>query len=54
MRIATQFDPQPADLEFNKQPGLAFWSFDVAAGKTARVSADYTISYPKDVRLQNR
>jgi len=54
VRVATQFSPQPGELAWNKQPGLAMWSFDLDAGKTARVAADYTISYPKDARLQMR
>ncbi|MDP9989586.1 uncharacterized protein (TIGR02231 family) [Variovorax boronicumulans] len=54
VRIASQFSPQPGELAWNKQPGLAMWSFDLDAGKTARVAADYTISYPKDARLQMR
>lgn len=54
VRVAAQFAPQPGELAWNKQPGLAIWSFELEAGKTARVAADYTISYPKDARLQMR
>ena len=54
VRVASEFLPQPAELAWNKQPGLAMWQFDVAAGQTARVTADYTIGYPKDARLQMR
>jgi len=54
VRVATQFSPQPTELAWNKQPGLAMWSFELDAGKTARMAADYTISYPKDARLQMR
>ncbi|MEJ1128222.1 DUF4139 domain-containing protein [Variovorax sp. CCNWLW225] len=54
VRVAAQFSPQPGELAWNKQPGLAMWSFDLDPGKTARVAADYTISYPKDARLQMR
>ncbi len=54
VRVASQFAPQPGELAWNKQPGLAMWSFDLDAGKTARVAADYTISHPKDARLQMR
>ncbi|SFP18541.1 DUF4139 domain-containing protein [Variovorax sp. 770b2] len=54
VRVASQFSPQPGELAWNKQPGLAMWRFDLDAGKTARVAADYTISYPKDARLQMR
>lgn len=54
VRVAAQFSPQPAELAWNKQPGVAMWTLDVDAGKTARVAADYTISYPKEARLQAR
>ncbi len=54
VRVAAQFSPQPGELAWNKQPGVAMWSLDVDAGKTARVAADYTISYPKEARLQAR
>lgn len=54
VRVASQFSPQPAELAWNKQPGLTMWRFDLDAGKTARVTADYTIGYPKDARLQMR
>jgi len=54
VRIAVQFVPQPAELTWNKQPGVAMWTVAMDAGKTARVTADYVISYPKDTRLQER
>jgi len=54
VRVAVQFAPQPAELAWNKQPGVAMWSLDVAAGATARVAADYVISHPKDVRITER
>ncbi|GER09788.1 DUF4139 domain-containing protein [Variovorax boronicumulans] len=54
VRVTTRFAPQPAEQAWNKQPGLAMWRFDLDAGQTARVSADYTIGYPKDARLQMR
>lgn len=49
-----QFTPQPTELAWNKQPGVALWSIDLRAGETTRVTADYTISYPKDARLDMR
>jgi uncharacterized protein (TIGR02231 family) len=52
VRTTVQFSPQPAELAWNKRPGVAMWTTDVAAGKSARFAADYVISYPKDVRLQ--
>ncbi len=54
VRVASEFSPQPAELAWNRQPGLAMWQLDLAAGQTARVTADYTIGYPKDARLQMR
>ncbi|WP_422087450.1 DUF4139 domain-containing protein [Variovorax sp.] len=54
VRVSSQFAPRPDDLSWNKQPGLTMWRFDLDAGKSARVAADYTIGYPKDARLQMR
>jgi uncharacterized protein (TIGR02231 family) len=52
VRVTTQFTPQPADPEWQHQPGVVRWLQDLPAGKTTRVAADYTISWPKDARLQ--
>lgn len=54
VRVASHFAPQPAELAWHQQPGVAMWTFDVAAGQSARVAADYVISYPKEARLQER
>jgi uncharacterized protein (TIGR02231 family) len=54
VRVAVQFAPQPAEPAWNQQPGVAMWRLDVEPGKTARVAADYVISYPKEARLQER
>ena len=54
VRIDTKFVPQPAELAWREQPGVAMWTLDLDAGKTARVAANYAISYPKEARLQER
>jgi len=54
VRVAARFAPQPAESAWNKQPGVAMWTLELDAGKTARVAAAYTISYPKEARLQER
>jgi len=54
VRVAAQFSPQPGELAWNRQPGLAMWRLTLDAGRSTRVAADYTISYPKDARLQTR
>lgn len=50
--VETRFSPQPETTTWNEQPGVALWSQKLAAGQTARFTADYAISYPKDARLQ--
>jgi hypothetical protein len=50
--IETRFAPQPQTTAWNEQPGVALWRQTLAAGQTARFTADYAISYPKDARLQ--
>jgi uncharacterized protein (TIGR02231 family) len=54
VRVAVQFAPQPAELAWRGQPGVALWTLDVPAGGTARVAADYVISHPKELRLTER
>ena len=54
VRVAVQFAPQPAELAWQGQPGVALWTLDVPAGSTARVAADYVISHPKELRLTER
>jgi len=54
VRVATQFSPQPAELAWNRQPGVAMWRAELKAGQSSRFTADYTIGYPKDARLQER
>jgi len=54
VRVTAQFLPKPSETAWNKQPGLAMWTFDLPAGKTQRLAADYSIGYPKDARLQMR
>ena len=54
VRVATRFSPQPSELAWNRQPGLAMWTLELDAGKTTRMNAEYTLDYPKDARLQVR
>jgi hypothetical protein len=54
VKVSSRFEPQPADLAFNKREGLILWALDLEGGRTARFAADHVISYPKDARLQQR
>lgn len=51
VKVTATFAPQPAEREWNKQPGMALWRFDLAAGQSARVAADYSVSYPKEAQI---
>lgn len=50
--IDNKFDPKPETTTWNEQPGVVWWNTRLDSGKTARFTAAYAISYPKDVRLQ--
>ena len=49
--IKATLDPQPSTTAWRDQPGVALWSQRLEAGTTARFSAAYEVSYPKDARL---
>lgn len=48
IKVQSQFMPQPDELVWHKQPGIVAWQPTLAAGKSVRLTADYTITYPKD------
>jgi len=50
IRVQSSFVPRPTVEGWNKQPGVVAWLLPLAAGATLMLSADYTISWPKDVR----
>ena len=54
VRVTSTFSPQPADLAWNKLPGVAMWTLDLNAGQSARVAADHVIGHPKDTHLADR
>ena len=54
IEVEARFEPKPETTTWQKQPGVALWSQALTAGQTARFTANYTISYPKDVQLQER
>ncbi|MEI8327397.1 MAG: DUF4139 domain-containing protein, partial [Betaproteobacteria bacterium] len=50
--VQSKFDPKPTSTAWEEQGGVLLWSSSLDAGKTARFTAAYAISYPKDARLQ--
>jgi uncharacterized protein (TIGR02231 family) len=49
--VENKFDPKPESMAWNDQPGVVLWSTHLDAGKTARFTTSYVISYPKDARF---
>jgi uncharacterized protein (TIGR02231 family) len=52
--VTRQFTPAPQAGDWLDQPGIVAWTQSVAPGQTVRFSADYTISYPKDLAVSER
>ncbi len=50
--VQTRFEPQPESLAWKDRPGVVLWSQGLAAGQSARFSASYTLTWPKDARIQ--
>ncbi|MCV2371018.1 DUF4139 domain-containing protein [Roseateles oligotrophus] len=51
IRVQTVFNPKPSLEAWKKQPGVVAWELPLEAGKTLRITAEYSISYPKDARI---
>ncbi|MFT3718204.1 DUF4139 domain-containing protein [Pseudorhodoferax sp.] len=54
VRVQTEFAPPPAELEWQRRPGLVLWRTELAAGQSQRFTAGYRIDYPQDRRLEHR
>jgi len=54
IEVESRYQPQPADLAWNRSPGTVAWQQPVAAGATAQFSAEHTIRHPKDIELLER
>ncbi len=50
--VTRQFTPEPQEMAWRQQPGIVTWRRTLEAGQTARFSADYWVSHPKDMSLQ--
>lgn len=51
VKVDAKFEPKPETLEWQEQAGSTLWRSRLEGGSTARFSAAYAISYPKDARL---
>lgn len=54
IEVESHYQPQPAELAWNRQAGTIAWQQPLAAGATAQFSAEHTIRYPKDIELLER
>lgn len=54
IEVESRYQPQPADMAWNRTPGTVAWQQPLAAGATAHFSAEHTIRYPKDIELLER
>jgi len=49
IKVEARFDPMPK--AWREQQGVKVWEFSLAPNAAQRLTADYTISYPKDMRI---
>jgi len=54
IEVESRYQPQPADLAWNRTPGTVAWQQALGAGATAQFSAEHTIRHPRDIELQER
>jgi uncharacterized protein (TIGR02231 family) len=52
--VTRQFDPAVMPGNWQEQPGIVVWAQTLAPGQTARFSAEYLISHPKDLPVSDR
>lgn len=51
IKVRSTFAPEPAKRDWEHRPGVIAWEQAIPAGESARFSADYLITYPKDARI---
>jgi uncharacterized protein (TIGR02231 family) len=52
--IERRLVPEPTHPRWQGQPGVAAWEVTLPAGQAQRFSADYSISWPKDLPVRER
>ena len=53
IKVRSLYEPQPATTQWQKNPGVAAWTLQVAPGQAARVSVTHALSWPKDRIVAN-
>lgn len=52
--VQSQYQPQPATMRWNEQPGMVAWQQELAAGNSVRFEARHQIRFPQDARIDER
>lgn len=51
IKVNVTFSPEPAQREWENRAGIVAWQQTLKAGESARFSAEYVITFPKDARV---
>jgi uncharacterized protein (TIGR02231 family) len=51
IKVSARFTPAPSTQRWQERPGVVAWERTLAPEQSARFSADYTVSYPKDAQI---
>jgi uncharacterized protein (TIGR02231 family) len=54
IQVTTQFEPEVLPGFWQDQPGIVVWARTLAPGESARFSASYVISHPKELPVSDR
>ncbi len=51
VEVQSKFAPEPTQKDWKAMPGVNVWAQTLNAGQIASFKADYTVIYPKDMRI---
>jgi uncharacterized protein (TIGR02231 family) len=51
IKVTARFSPEPASRDWEHREGVIAWQQMLKPGESARFSADYVITFPKDARV---
>jgi hypothetical protein len=52
--VTRQFDPAPRPGDWQDMVGVVSWAVTLAPGQTQRFTAEYLVSYPKDLPVSDQ
>ena len=51
VEVQSKFSPEPTQKDWKAMRGVIAWTQGLNAGQSAMFKADYTVTYPKDMRV---